>query len=54
MSSIIIKCCKKKVCLNLLRFSCGIGLNSQVLELVCLVVGCDSMVFGGSFRAMGM
>ena len=52
-SSMIIECCEKKVKLNLSRFSCGMGLSSQVLELVCLVIGRDSMVFGGRFGVIG-
>ena len=42
----IIECCEKKVKLNLSRFSCGMGLSSQVLELVCSVISRDSMVPG--------
>ena len=52
-SSMIIECCEKKVKLNFSRFSCGIGLSSRVLELVCLVIGHDSMVFGGRFKVIG-
>ena len=29
------------------------GLSSRVLELVCLVIGRDSMMFGGRFRLIG-
>ena len=52
-SSMIIECFEKKVRLNLSRFSCGMGLSSRVLELVCLVIGRDNMVFGGRFRVIG-
>ena len=49
--SMIVECCEKKIKLNLSRFSCGMGLSSQILELVCLEIGCDSMVF--RFRIIG-
>ena len=51
-SSMIIECCEKKVRLDSSRFSCCIGLSSLVLEFVCLVIGCERMVFGGRFKVM--
>ena len=44
-SSIIIECCEKKIRLNLSKFSYGMELSSRMLGLICLVFGCDSMVF---------
>ena len=49
----IIECCEKKFKLNLSRFSCGMGLSSQILELVCLEISHESTVFGGRFRIIG-